>query len=784
MTQSTPPLILKKSSWIWPTYPSWDLYNCYALFRRTFELEQTPRKAPLYITADQSYHLYINGEYVCRGPARGFQSHWPYDEVDVAKHLRRGKNVMAVRAYNPGCGTFQYISQGVAGLLVAAKWGRFELLSGRGWKGLRQEGVVRDTVVATIQLFPQEYVDKNAQPDDWMMPDFDDSAWPSHMEARVFGAMPWHTLEPRMIPMLEERPVLPQKLLGLGAGPSAAGYRDTRNIVAVRMKEELSHAPVPGDVSLTPLRTEPSGAGFFKSYLLDFGRTVLGSLSITVSGAQGGEIIDLVHSEAIDPQKLSPCLLPGTFESLGLRLICRPGRNTHDFYHPYGFRYLAVTVRDAEAPLEINCHLNWIGYPLERKGSFKSSDLVLERIWDISAWTQQCCAIDAYVDTPWREQAQWWGDARVQAWNTFHMNGDPRLLRRGIHCIASQTTPNGLTYGHSPTIAHGCILPDFTLIWMLTLWDYYWQTGSVEPFKTHRKEIEGALDYFKEQTHPKIGLVGYDPRYWLFLDWTDIFKNGYPTLYNLWLLLTLQALAKLHRVNKDASSAKGVEAWAGHLRKALKKLINPEGLVRDGFTFDGKPVETASIHSQVLAILSGLNPASERAMIGKSLLPFIRGESNDKCQPSSYWCTYLFTVLAECGYGSEVIEFIRRKWEPMIAHGTTFERFESGMGKGSLSHAWSAHPLYHTMQIIGGITQTAPAWKRIRFKPCFLGECGGATVPSPQGPIIGAWEKKGDKVDVALLLPRGVSARVELPGIKPLQVTGRKHWTVQAAAGN
>ena len=81
--------------------------------------------------------------------------------------------------------------------------------------------------------------------------------------------------------------------------------------------------------------------------------------------------------------------------------------------------------------------------------------------------------IDAYVDCPWREQAQWWGDARVQAANTFHLSADARMLKRGIRQIAAQEPPNGLTYGMTPTMSHHCILPDYTLTWVMTIWDYY-----------------------------------------------------------------------------------------------------------------------------------------------------------------------------------------------------------------------------------------------------------------------------------------------------------------------
>jgi len=35
----------------------------------------------------------------------------------------------------------------------------------------------------------------------------------------------------------------------------------------------------------------------------------------------------------------------------------------------------------------------------------------------------------------------------------------------------------------------------------------------------------------------------------------------------------------------------------------------------------------------------------------------------------------------------------------------------------SFSHAWSAHPLYHLMEILGGVRQTGLAWKTISFAP-------------------------------------------------------------------
>ena len=779
------PELIKGAVWIWPEHYSWDNYNSFGLFRKAFVLKTLPRKAPLYITADQSYNLYINGAFVARGPARGFQSHWPYDEIDVAAHLRKGRNIIAVRAHNPSFSNYQYLTQGNAGFLMAADFGAVKLLTDGSWKATKDHGVSQNTVPSSLQLFSQEQVDARVSPQGWTQIDFDDSKWGGPCVAGRWNSMPWNTLEPRGTPMLVEKKIHNFKLLGTNAGACADGFKHTRCVVLTRSGEDLTHTPVknplPAAANGHALEIPPTGANKFRSYLLDFGHTVVGSLCLRVTGGKGGEIVDTLHVETIDAKKLQPDLVPWSWCRMrfGSRLVCRKGESAYDFHHPYGFRYLVVTVRDTSAKLNIDVSLNWIGYPLHRNGGFHSSDALLEKIWETCEWTQQCCSLDAYVDTPWREQAQWWGDARVQGWNTFHVNGDARLFRRGIHCIASQTTPNGLTYGHAPTMAHNCILPDFTLIWMITIWDYYWQTGSTEPLAAYEKTIDAALDYFREMTDPKLGLVKYDNRYWLFLDWTGIFKEGYPTVLNAWLVIALEKLAELYTAAGNPAKSRTLMTWAKSVRAGLKKLVDKKGLLRDGFSYDRKPVAGTCVHSQTLALMANLNPGHERVMLDKVLVPFITEKHKPEVYPSAYWITYVFSTLIDQGYANDVVAFIRKHWEPMTEHGTTFENFAPTKGQESFSHAWSAHPLFHLMRTIGGITQTAPAWKAIRFKPDFIGNNGGATIPTAFGPIISKWTRNGPVANVSLKLPLGVKATVQFPHAKDQVVTGVQSWIVR-----
>ena len=57
-------------------------------------------------------------------------------------------------------------------------------------------------------------------------------------------------------------------------------------------------------------------------------------------------------------------------------------------------------------------------------------------------------AFDALVDCPWREQAQWWGDARVQSLVMVYAFGDVSLLERGIRQVAQSQASDGSLHAH------------------------------------------------------------------------------------------------------------------------------------------------------------------------------------------------------------------------------------------------------------------------------------------------------------------------------------------------
>ncbi len=779
--QSSAAAIFKSSKWIWSSNAVWDLRNCYVLFRKEFDLQNLPNAAPIAITADQSYQLYINGRFVCRGPARGFQSSWPYDTVDLLPFLRIGKNVIAVRAHNPGFSNFSYIFQHFAGLLVAAQWDDVSLASDETWVCRHQTEVFKDAALSSIQLFPQEHFDARDHPEDWTAIDYDSKGWEAISGGRCWNAPPWFDLEERGIPMLCEEELPAGEIIGTAKGRCLDGYRTSKDTALLHYTESVSHEPcnaIDGSITVA----EPTGEGNFFSYLIDFGHTVVGSMECEIEGGQGGEYIDIVYAESLDAGALKLALVFPHYCKIafGSRIICAKSHTRHRFYHIYGFRYAALIVRSSKSALTLKVKLHRVGYPLERKAVFQSSDPTLNLIWNACVWTQQCCSIDAFIDTPWREQAQWWGDARVQARNVFYLSLDSALLRRGITQIASQQTPDGLTYGHSPTMAHNCVIPDFTLVWLLTLWDYYWQTGSLEPFLNHQYLIEKTLRYFESQLDPSTNLLRYDPRYYLFLDSSSILKKGFPCLYSLLFLNALQHLSKLSEVAFGGSP----ESWrldelVHRVRTGLCRLMNKEGLISEGISPEGTMSGSVSVHSQTLAIATGLFPEFEQQMLAKVLVPYIKSIDCSETSPSAYWCTHVFELLIERGYRDEVLSFIKEAWLPMARYGTTWESFKPQPGQQSQSHAWSAHPLVHLHQILSGVTQRAVAWQEVHVRPTFYGDSFYGRIPTPQGDLTTEWQRHQGHIQFHLSLPEGVLAEVILPGVAPCRVRGSRSWQIK-----
>jgi hypothetical protein len=373
--------------------------------------------------------------------------------------------------------------------------------------------------------------------------------------------------------------------------------------------------------------------------------------------------------------------------------------------------------------------------------------------------------MDAFVDTPGREQSQWWGDARVQARNLIFLTGNTKLFKSGIYNIVAQKNPVNLPFANAPTKCCGPILPDFALTWIITLFDYYYQTKDLTPFIELKDIANNIFNYFEEHRSSN-GLLKFDPRFWLFEDWSPLPKSNIPTFINLWYIYCQEKYLMLLKAANYTDKASQLAEKIAHQKELVSNLLfcQKEQLFLPEIGIDGQLCGTPAVHDQVLAILLNLHKEATPKMLEKVILPCLNGTFTEGAQPSAFWATYLLDCAFKCNLNKEGLSYIQRMWEPMIPSGTTFENFSlKSTGELSFSHAWSAHVISHIPELLFNLEQLAPAWEKIRIKLNFILEEAKFAIPLPQGML--SINLKGNKENYSgsIEVPPGVEAEIILP---------------------
>jgi hypothetical protein len=121
--------------------------------RKSFDMTRVPRDATLWIAADDTFTVFVNGKQVASGA--GWQS---AQRVNIVPLLRTGRNVIAVRAENAG---------GPAGLLVELRADGFAITTDNTWRTSDNEE------------------------DGWSQLTFDDSVWAAAEEIGPVPISPW-----------------------------------------------------------------------------------------------------------------------------------------------------------------------------------------------------------------------------------------------------------------------------------------------------------------------------------------------------------------------------------------------------------------------------------------------------------------------------------------------------------------------------------------------------------------------------------------------------------------
>ncbi len=690
--------------WIGSDHP-FDLHEAYLCFRSPpgWQLDRLFDLAELYLTADSRYKLWVNGQFVARGPARSYPQHQAVDRLDLTPYLQVGPNSLVVQIYQPGYSHFAYVHRGAAGLLAQLVGdGRPVLATGPQWRVRRDPSCAWRVPRVSIYSSGVEERDLNLA-EDWLDPAYDDSAWAA---ARVVapiagtaGGYPWTGLRRRDLPLLVEREIL-LALLETRLGDYPSGLRAEAHL-ALRA----------GWASAAPEAGGPDEAGWFAPvlapgraayWLFDLGRDYAGQGWAEIEGAGGEELLAISYAEKFRDGQLV-LSDPETYCRVRLtdRFHLRPGRQRAEPFAMRGGRYLLFQLAGPTGPeFRFRPHVRVSEYPLEISRELVVSDSQLAGIITLCEETFRACLQDGFVDSTWRESSQWLGDALPQSLVMAAMTDDTRPLRQVIEMAAQGAYPDGVLPGVLPGEAHAYTIVDYNFIWVELLSLYRQLTGDNDFVAAMWSPLVKMLDRFHQDLNEAGWLISQPGRR-LFLDWAPLSRNEPSAVYNLHYLLALQTAGQLAA---DRGLVTEAILWEG--RATLLQAALRAAFWHQGRWYDDLARTTFSQLAAALALLTGtVQPQEEEplleAVAARSLDLEDDPAPDRMVLASPFMHHYLFEALCRAGRSEQVVEIIRRRWGRWVDSGypTAWENWNVDFPDGSQCHAFSAHPRYHLAEI-------------------------------------------------------------------------------------
>lgn len=717
-------------------------------FRKNFTLSNVPSAFIIHVSADNRYRLFVNGQPVCAGPARGDLFNWFYETIDIGPFLKAGKNNIAAIVWNMGTlAPVAQISNQTAFVLQGDSEVEKVINTDAGWKVIKDKAYKPCSLDngERLQVYmvtgPGDQVEGKLYPWDWEKTDYNDSDWiaaeeVTHPEPVGYGTDNRWTMAPRSIPLLKD---------------SLARFKSVRRVSTGITTEQ-------GLITGNKAITIPAHQNI--CLLLDMAENTAAYPELTISAGKGSSI-KMTYAESLFDTKgnkgnrneIDHKEIKGNYD-----IFITDGGKERKFRPLWfrAYRYLQLDINTKEDPLIINDIYSMnTGYPLRMNASFSCSDNSLQEIWNTGWRTARLCAGELYYDTPYYEQLQYTGDSRIQSLISLYTSGDDRLMKKAILDFYHSRTPEGLTQGRYPSNRLQ-IIPTFSLFWISMVHDY-WMNRQDDAFvKQFLPAINEILEWYNARINQDKKMLG-PMTWWNFVDWDNFDSWGVPagvsdgnsSIITLQYAYTLNQAADLFKAFNHTSQATAYNTLAAELGQStfLACYNMKKGLLADS------PDQTSySQHAGIWAVLSDAIPIQEVKPMMKRIL-----EDKSIGQVTFFYRFYLMQALKKAGLGDLYYSQLT-PWRDMLKLGlTTFA--EKPEPTRSDCHAWSASPNYDFLATICGIMPEAPGFKQVLIEPS-LGELTEAegTMPHPDGKIyVHLKRQNNDGINAEISLPEAVT---------------------------
>lgn len=462
-----------------------------------------------------------------------------------------------------------------------------------------------------------------------------------------------------------------------------------------------------------------------RSLLVDFGQETIGFIKL--KKLKGSGRVTFYYGESLEE-----ALATETGETLDRFTVNGDG----DFVsnQSRAMRYVNIQFQDGMSVGDVSLMYEYL--PLAQRGSFRSSDEELNRIWEVSRRSLELNTREFFVDGIKRDHWLWSGDAVQSYLMNYYSFFDGDAVKRTTWALR----------GADPVDMHINTILDYSLYWFIGIQDYYRYTGDEAFVRSIYPRMVSLMDFVLGRRNAN-GMLEGQPGDWVFVDWAPMPTDGELSVIQLLLARSLESMADSATLVKDGERAARYRQLATELKaKIMATFWDPQ---RQAFIHrrkDGKPDDMVTRHPNMFALMFGyLDPAQEDAVKRNVLM-------NDQVLKitTPYMRFYELAALAESGQQDYVTRQIKDYWGGMLRDGATcfweqydpkqkgVERFAMyGKAFGmSLCHAWGASPLYLLGRYYLGVHPTQPGYAAYVVEPKLGGlEWIEGKVPTPHGDI-------------------------------------------------
>ena len=443
--------------------------NSHILFRRHFEA-RGGIQTYIYISADDYYKLYINGRFVCQGPAPGYPFHYYYNKVDITGHIREGSNLIAVHTYYQGLINRVWVSgDDRHGLILDVEQGGETIVSSdesfrctvhSGFQGMGKAGYDTQFLERYTSGSPQEGFERA---------DYDDSGW-AYAKPRANTDYILYEQPTKMLVFEEIRPTLAW---------------DGKGVTA------------------------------------DFGAVYVGYLYAEARGEKGSSI------EVLSAQELEEDGCP----RWRLRCNCdyreewqlSGGADVLNQFDYKSFRYVRLNL-PAGCRVENIC-LKARHYPFALQAAPGFQDPELLPVWNLCVNSLRYGVQETIQDCMEREKGNYLGDGCYTALAHYALTGDASILKKLVDdSLRSSFINRGLMTCAACSFMQE--IAEYPLMVYPMLVRYHELSGDRAYLEECYDSLCGVLDYYREAYGQENGLLCNVDK-WCVVEWPANYRGGY-----------------------------------------------------------------------------------------------------------------------------------------------------------------------------------------------------------------------------------------------------------------